>query len=137
MPSTEGSDRLQQEIDRHKLMLVTKFLHEAQHEATAQFLRLPRVVSALLEIGNRRGASIPDTSRARTVTVPPLSSQEGVQQCTYESLGYAVVNGMSRGDSGHALEECIFGGRIKHRHLCTTEPFQELNFIPLISWDIC
>ena len=36
----------EEEVNRHRLILVIKFLHEAEHEATGQFLRLPRVVAA-------------------------------------------------------------------------------------------
>ena len=183
LPSTE-------EINRHTVLFVIKFLHEAQHEATAQFLRLPRVVSTLLEkqgsVGSaargelkardgehssaacrnskardeslergaaaieERGAAFAeggaavlgvspamstrsrtlgvgmlDTSRARLATVTPPSSQAEALQVTPESLGNTVENGMPRGDSGHALEECILGGRLTHRHLCTRGSFQE------------
>jgi hypothetical protein len=184
LPSTE-------EVNRHTVLFVIKFLHEAQHEATAQFLRLPRVVSTLLEkqgsVGSaahgkfkardgehssaacrnskardeslergaaaieERGAAFAegeaavlgvspamstrsrtlgvgmlDTSRARLATVTPPSSQaEALLLVTPESLGNTVENGMPRGDSGHALEERILGGRLKHRHLCTRGSFQE------------
>ena len=46
------SSTLQNEVNRHKAMLVTKLLHETQHEVTALFLSLPRVVTALSQKGS-------------------------------------------------------------------------------------
>jgi hypothetical protein len=164
-----------EESIRHKLLLVTKFLHEAQHLATAKYLALDRVVSALIvlqegsvssdgklrhkkpKIGygaaafGEAGAAIEEggascspaqctrsskfhsgmsMSATPVAHVTPPSSQVKALQLTPEALGYTLENGIGRGDSGHALEELIFGGRLKHRHMCAshTDHFQECNY---------
>ena len=161
-----------EEILRHKLLLIAKALHEGQHEVTAQFLLLPRVAqkraakvsSAAVDAGTRevgkaksqsgenkviigegpamstRSKSVsPDFERSRstkkarttgtTTPSPPSSRKEagGSQQNTPENVGSTMENGLRRGDSGHALEEIIFGGRLRHRHLIKKGPFQEQN----------
>jgi len=60
---------------------------------------------------------------------PPSSRKEtgGSQQNTPENVGSTMENGQRRGDSGHALEEMLFGGRLKHRHLKNKGPFQEYS----------
>jgi hypothetical protein len=40
----------------------------------------------------------------------PQSLQVKALQCTPESLGCTLENGIGLGDSGHALEEFSFGG---------------------------
>ena len=170
-----------EEVIRHKVLFVIKFLHEAQHEATAQFFNLPRVVSALEKHvgsaagsvagmkrkaaksvekgagatgdGGERGAiedgeaavlgpsparstrsktSSANKSTARPTNVTPPSSQVEALQVTPEGLG-----NIARGDSGHALEERILGGRLKHRHLHKKGLFQEQSSHSYSSCGIC
>ena len=75
---------------------------------------------------------LPDTgivpNSMRLQTPSPSSTQTEVgepQQNTPENVSSSMIDGRPRGDSGHALEDLIFGGRLRHRHLIKRGLFQE------------
>jgi hypothetical protein len=81
-------------MENARLLLLVKLLHELQHRVTRLFLNL-RV---------------------------PLGSWK-IQMHTPESVGYMMFHGRECGESGNTLEEVLFGGRLRHRHLVRGPPF--------------
>ena len=67
------------------------------------------------------------SKRAKNASTPPSTQAGAESQNMPECLGTTMENGKLRGDSGHVLEQLIWGGRLKHRHLLTEPPFQEQN----------
>jgi hypothetical protein len=55
--------------------------------------------------------------------LPILSSRKAPCE-TPEKIGIKRVNGKVQGDSGYALEEVLFGGRLRHRRSKKAHFFQ-------------
>ena len=129
--SSEDDMLIPAEISRHKLLLIDKLLHEGQHEATMQFFNLRNVASRAMKATESGPAqntrsqmgALHDGGKGAGQKMgtpsPPSSQTEAAKSLknTPPEVGNTGYRGNERGDSGHALEEIIFGGRIKHRRL--------------------
>jgi hypothetical protein len=98
----------QAELNRHELMLVISFIHETHHTTTKIFLDsdTDSVPVKYVEL------EASDTSGIKSIAPNPGGPQQ--KRTTPPHIGTCTFEGQDIGDSGFALEDIIFGGRIGH-----------------------
>jgi hypothetical protein len=112
----QWSDRIRleepgRELQCHVLLVIVKLLHEMQHKMTFIFLNMIRSGSRQRTTACDRGAA---SAKHEGSLAPDHASRSSSLKDTPEKIGNCRDGRKVRGDSGYALEESIFGGRIRH-----------------------
>ena len=108
----------QAELDRDLLVFIISIWHEAQHIATDIFLNQDHDTKCELAASGASGITSPNPN--------PGSQSSHQKRSTPPHIGTCKFEGEYIGDSGFALEEIIFGGRIGHVERGIT-PFEVMN----------
>ncbi len=87
------------ELFRHELVMICSTLHEIQHVATDLLLNPVDKVAGEID----------------EVSPGPAKVAKVAKRNTPEHIGSTKYAGRNIGDSGYALEDKIFGGRLMHR----------------------
>ncbi len=100
----------QAELNRHELMLVTALVRESQHIATYAFLDSDPDNTDSVPVKTIE----PEASGASGIKSPAPNPGGPQKRTTPPHVGTCAFEGQDIGDSGLALEEIIFGGRLGH-----------------------
>ena len=98
------------ELNRHELMLVTFLIHETQHIATYVFLDSDPDNTDSVPVKTIE----PEANGGSGIKSPAPSPGGPQKRTTPPHIGSCTFEGRDIGDSGFALEEIIFGGRLGH-----------------------
>ena len=98
------------ELNRHELMLVTSLIHETQHIATYVFLDSDPDNTDSVPVKSIE----PEASGASGIKSPAPNPAGPRKRTAPPHIGTCTFEGQDIGDSGFALQEIIFGGRLGH-----------------------